>query len=124
MVIVEGGRGNDLVRRIRPPVPPDVIHRGSGLVLEDLQQIPIERRRIERLLLIQMPAEYQVVVGAPVIQSLDKVPPKQLPAESKKRVAGGGGLRADVIPQGRVILHRRITILLLEIDIEVLPGPV
>src|ERR1022692_2928280 len=66
-----------------------------------------------------MSAEYQMMVGAPVIQSLDKVPPKQLGTESKKRVPGGGGLRADVIPQRRIILHRRITILLLEIGIEV-----
>ena len=43
---------------------------------------------------------------------------KQLAAEPEQRDARGGGLRADVVPQRGVILHRRITILLLESGVE------
>ena len=62
MVVVEGRRGNDLVGRIRSSVPPDIVHRGSGLVFENLHQIAVERRRIEGLFLIEMSAEYQMMV--------------------------------------------------------------
>jgi hypothetical protein len=118
VVEVEGRRSHDLIGIVRASPPPDVVNRGEGLVLEHFQQVPIERGRVERLLLVEMPSELQVVSGAPVVQPLDEVLVKQLAAKPEQRHARGGGLRADVVPQRRVILHRRITILLLKGGIE------
>src|SRR6476646_4831240 len=65
-----------------------------------------------------MPAKLKIMRPAPVIQPLDEIIEKELGAESEQRIARGRGLRTDVVPQCRVILHRRITVLLLKAGIE------
>jgi hypothetical protein len=66
-----------------------------------------------------MSSEFQVVVRAPVIQPLDEVLLVQLGAEAKQGVTGGGCLWANVVPERRIILHRRIPVSFLESGIEV-----
>ena len=43
VIVVKRRRSHDLVRNVRASVPPDVVHGGQALVLEDLQQISGER---------------------------------------------------------------------------------
>ncbi len=117
-VVVEGRGGHDLVRDQRPTGIVDVVNPGDLLVLEHLHHVAGDRDRHQHLLLVLVPRELDAVVRAPFRHLADVVLGIELGMEAEEGVAGGGGVRADVVPERGIERHGRVAPRRLEIPVE------